>query len=80
MLIWLEADVVIRSRTQGKRSLDDFLDAFFRGEGKPEAKPYTYDELVSALGKHNLLPPFGVQVTAILPGGEVRQVRLQAEN
>jgi serine protease Do len=38
------------------------------------------DELVSALGKHNLLPPFGVQVTAILPGGEVRQVRLQAEN
>jgi predicted metalloprotease with PDZ domain len=49
VLIWLEADVVIRSRSQGKKSLEDFLRVFFRGEGKPEAKPYTYDELVSGL-------------------------------
>lgn len=49
VLIWLEADVLIRSRTQGKKSLDDFVAAFFRGEGRPEVRPYTYDELVSAL-------------------------------
>ncbi|HEX6851814.1 MAG TPA: hypothetical protein VF139_10465 [Candidatus Polarisedimenticolaceae bacterium] len=49
VLIWLEADVVIRSRSQGKKSLEDFLQAFFRGEGKPEVKPYTYEDLVSGL-------------------------------
>lgn len=48
-LLWLEADVVIRNRTQGKRTLDDFLRSFFKGDGKVEEKPYTFDDVVSAL-------------------------------
>ena len=50
-LIWLEADVRIRQATGGKRSLDDFCRAFFGGSaGPPEVRPYTFDDLVAALG------------------------------
>jgi predicted metalloprotease with PDZ domain len=49
-LIWLEADVLIRQRTQGRRSLDDFCRNFFGGEsGPPQMKPYTFDDVVAAL-------------------------------
>ena len=33
-LIWLEADVTIRERTQGQRSIDDFCQRFFGGDGE----------------------------------------------
>ena len=49
-LIWLEADVLIRQKTKGKKSLDDFCRAFHGGPGgKPAVKGYTLDDLLSAL-------------------------------
>jgi predicted metalloprotease with PDZ domain len=49
-LIWLEADVLIRQKSQGRRSLDDFCKSFFGGKGgTPEVKTYTLDDVVSAL-------------------------------
>ena len=51
-LIWLEADVLIRQKTKGQESLEDFLHAFYAGDvGIPAVKPFTYDELVAALGQ-----------------------------
>jgi predicted metalloprotease with PDZ domain len=50
LLIWLEADTIIRSRTAGQRSLDDFCRGFYGGQsGPPLVKPYTFDDVVSAL-------------------------------
>ena len=49
-LIWLEADVLIRQKTKGKKSLDDFCRAFHGGAGgKPSVKGFTFDELVAGL-------------------------------
>ncbi len=51
-LIWLEADVLIRQRTSGVKSLDDFCLLFFGGESGPaRVEPYTYEELLAALGR-----------------------------
>ena len=51
-LIWLEADVTIRERTQGKRSLDDFCQRFFGGESTPpRVVPYTLDDVVAVLNE-----------------------------
>lgn len=50
LLIWLEADQIIRSRTSGQKSLDDFCRAFFGPPGgAPTVKPYTLDDVVNAL-------------------------------
>ena len=49
-LIWLEADMLIREGTAGKRSLDDFARAslaYTRGRMQPMA--YTFDDIVSTL-------------------------------
>jgi predicted metalloprotease with PDZ domain len=49
-LIWLEVDVLIRQKTGGKKSLDDFCRIFHGGEGgKPRVKGYSLDELAKAL-------------------------------
>jgi predicted metalloprotease with PDZ domain len=49
-LLWLDADMTIRSLTKGKKSLDDFCHAFYGGaSGHPELKPYTFDDIVAAL-------------------------------
>jgi len=49
-LIWLEADVLIRSRSGGKRSLDDFCRRFFGGEdGAPAVRSYTRADVIAAL-------------------------------
>jgi len=49
-LIWLEADVLIRQQTGGKRSLDDFLRRFHGGPtGQPALKTYTLEDVVAAL-------------------------------
>jgi len=49
-LIWLDADTLIREKTGGKRSLDDFCRAFYGGEGsEPRLVPYTLDDVVTAL-------------------------------
>jgi predicted metalloprotease with PDZ domain len=52
VLIWLEADVLIRTKTGGERSLDDFCRLFHGGRSGPaEVVPYTFDDIVAALGE-----------------------------
>jgi predicted metalloprotease with PDZ domain len=49
-LLWLDADTLIREKTSGKKSLDDFCRAFHGGhDGPPEVKPYTLDDIVQTL-------------------------------
>jgi predicted metalloprotease with PDZ domain len=52
-LIWLEADAVIREKSGGARSLDDFCRSFFGGEAStpPAVVPYTVDDVYAALAK-----------------------------
>jgi len=51
-LIWLEADVLIRQKTGGAKSLDDFCKKFHGGEsGPPKVVPYTEDDVVAALNE-----------------------------
>ena len=51
-LIWLEADVLIRQKSGGSKSLDDFCRAFHGGKsGPPEVKPYTFDDVVRVLNQ-----------------------------
>ena len=54
-LLWLDADVTIRQRTNGAKSLDDFCHLFHGGQGGPELKPYTFDDIVRAL---NTVAPY----------------------
>jgi len=55
-LIWLDADVLIRQQTGGAKSLNDFCRSFFGGpSGKPEVKPYTFNDIVAAL---NAVAPY----------------------
>ena len=50
MLLWLEADALIRERTAGRRSLDDFLRSFLGGgTGRPEIRTYTFDDVIAGL-------------------------------
>ncbi len=55
-LIWLDADTLIRQRSGGKRSLDDFAKAFF-GVDNGSFVPHTYafDDVVKAL---NAVEPY----------------------
>jgi predicted metalloprotease with PDZ domain len=49
-MIWLDADTLIRERSGGRRSLDDFARAFFGVEdGNWDPAPYTFDDVVSTL-------------------------------
>ena len=49
-LVWLEVDSVIRQKTGGKKSLDDFAHAFHGAPGgAPAVKPYSFDDVVAAL-------------------------------
>jgi predicted metalloprotease with PDZ domain len=49
-LLWLEVDVVIRTKTKGAKSLDDVCRAFFgTGRGKPEVKGYKLDDVLAAI-------------------------------
>ena len=51
-LIWLEADVTIRKKTHGTRSLDDFCRRFFGGEGgAPTVIPYGFDDVVRTMNE-----------------------------
>jgi predicted metalloprotease with PDZ domain len=60
VLLWLEADAIIRERSGGRRSLDDFCRRFFgagvgpggprsAGADAPGVVPYTFDDIVKAL-------------------------------
>jgi len=49
-LVWLEADVLIRTRSGGKRSLDDFFRTFFGGaDGAPAVRAYSRNDVIAAL-------------------------------
>lgn len=49
-LMWLEADMLIRSATRDTKSLDDFARAFFGGrEGDWGQDSYDFDDVVAAL-------------------------------
>jgi predicted metalloprotease with PDZ domain len=52
VLIWLDADTLIRERSHGARSLEDFLHDFHGGEsGPPKVVPYTFDDVVAAMNR-----------------------------
>jgi predicted metalloprotease with PDZ domain len=51
-LVWLEADVLIRTRSNGKLSLDDFCKRFHGGgDTGPMVKSYTFDDVVNTLNE-----------------------------
>jgi len=51
-LVWLDADTLIREKTGGKKSLDDFAKAFFGVEdGNWSEVVYTFDDVVAALNR-----------------------------
>ncbi len=50
VLIWLEADTIIRQTSNGQRSIDDFCHAFHGGtSGPPAVVTYTFDDVVAGL-------------------------------
>jgi predicted metalloprotease with PDZ domain len=50
LLVWLEADTLIRKQTHGARSLDDFCRSFFAGpERAPAVRPYSRADVIAAL-------------------------------
>jgi predicted metalloprotease with PDZ domain len=49
-LLWLDADVIIHQRSQGRRSLDDFCKIFHGGQsGPPAVKTYELEDVIAAL-------------------------------
>ncbi|HEV3459772.1 MAG TPA: M61 family peptidase [Thermoanaerobaculia bacterium] len=75
MLVWLEADSVLRRQRGQARSLDDFCRAFFGGGNtSPAVQPYTADDVYAALGR--LLPYdwrgfFAARIAAVSPHAPV---------
>lgn len=56
MLIWLDVDSIIRERTNGRKSLDDFATAFFGvNPGETGQMTYTFDDIVTTL---NAIAPY----------------------
>jgi predicted metalloprotease with PDZ domain len=52
LLIWLDADTLIREKTEGKRSLSDFAKLFFGiDNGEWVTQTYTFDDVVNALNQ-----------------------------
>jgi predicted metalloprotease with PDZ domain len=52
LLIWTEADMIIREKSGGKRSMDDFAHAFFGiNDGDWGELTYTYDDVVRTLSQ-----------------------------
>lgn len=51
-IVWLNVDMRLRELTNGQKSLMDFLHLFHGGPAKgPELKPYTFEDVVSALNQ-----------------------------
>jgi predicted metalloprotease with PDZ domain len=52
MLVWLDVDTTIRTKSGGAKSLDDFAKIFFGPPSTPPmVKPYTLDDVVAALNQ-----------------------------
>jgi predicted metalloprotease with PDZ domain len=55
-LLWLEVATILHHESNGKKSIDDFTQAFHGGPNNgPEVKTYTFDQLVNAL---NSIAPY----------------------
>jgi predicted metalloprotease with PDZ domain len=51
-LLWLEVDAILREKSGGAKSLDDFCKKFHGGEsGGPSVKPYALEDVLKALGE-----------------------------
>jgi predicted metalloprotease with PDZ domain len=52
-LLWLEVDLTIREKTNGRKSLNDFAEAFegLGGNTGPRTVPYTFEDVVETLNK-----------------------------
>jgi predicted metalloprotease with PDZ domain len=51
-LIWLEVDSLIRQKTNGQKSLNDFCHLFYGGQsGPPMVVPYKFEDIVAALNQ-----------------------------
>ncbi len=51
-LLWLEVATIIQGESGGRKSLEDFLRAFFGGANNgPEVKPYTAADVIRALNE-----------------------------
>jgi predicted metalloprotease with PDZ domain len=51
-LIWLEVDALLREKSAGRHSLDDFCKRFHGGKnGPPELKAYTFEDVVATLNE-----------------------------
>jgi predicted metalloprotease with PDZ domain len=49
-LIWLEVDTLLRRKTNGEKSLNDFCRLFYGGQsGPPKVVPYKFEDVVNAL-------------------------------
>jgi predicted metalloprotease with PDZ domain len=52
VLLWLEVDTIIRKETNGAKSIEDFCRIFHGPPSTgPMVKPYTFDDVVSALNQ-----------------------------
>jgi predicted metalloprotease with PDZ domain len=49
-LVWLEADIMLRQKSNGRYSLDDFCKRFYgSASGSPKVVPYGFQDIVAAL-------------------------------
>ena len=50
-LVWLDVDTTIRNKTNGKKTLNDFVAAFhgLNGNTPPRVVPYTFEDVVAGL-------------------------------
>jgi len=78
VMLWLEVDALIRSKTAGAKSLDDFCAAFFGPpDSGPEVRPYTRAEFVAALNAvapHDWEAFFRARVDGLRPGAPVEGI------
>ncbi len=71
VLIWLEANEIMREESGGTKSLDDFARTFFAAEdGVPTVKPYTEADVFAALNAvqpHDWQAFFRERLTSLAP-------------
>ena len=79
ILLWLEVDTLIREKTKGQRSLDDFCRRFYGGkDGAPSLKPFTLDDLaadLNAIAPHDWKGMLTKRVTATAGAAPLEGIR-----
>jgi predicted metalloprotease with PDZ domain len=77
-LIWLEADAIVRQRTGGGKSLDDFCRQFLGGEKSgPTVRPYRMEEIVSTLQRiapYDWADFFAKRVNRVAPEAPIKGI------